>query len=263
MTQDTASSSPAKIPDNEGFKTGRSAGNSSGRLRRQPTPGRREAVILRDVSCSTCRTFGLDHTMALRWTTLGDPLSRAGTTLLEAAFMVGDQAVGVMVMREFRPPHSLEAEALQAWMAMKDRHHGREICALLTSCWQHGDVLDRGGVVHFSRLWLEPDHARGSAWAPLVNAFLAHRHLRSGPHRAALLLLRPFPLEYEGAFHEDDGVPLTALRQRQAAMARLYGHHLGVRMCPGEEGWMWKPLCRGLPEPNLHLTPCTAGMPVR
>lgn len=120
----------------------------------------------------------------------------------------------------------------------------------LLSSWPIRSVTAHGAVLDFSRLWVRPDHARSSMWAAAVRQLVQLRYHR----RYALMLLKPFPLEYERELPE--GSPLyLGFTQRQAAMSRLYASVLGAQEMPlgtraARDGWMWCPLKAGVPGPR-------------
>lgn len=62
------------------------------------------------------------------------------------------------------------------------------------------------------------------------------------------MVLKAFPLEWEGAA---DGGPVAEeamFVRRLAAMRKLYRQRLGMRDIPhNEEGWMWKPIGHAMP----------------
>jgi hypothetical protein len=99
-----------------------------------------------------------------------------------------------------------------------------------------------GNIIEFSLAWMEPSHARLSLWA-----VAAQRCLRSLFRRPGLLVLKAFPIEYEGNVTNPE--LRAALKDRQRAMFRHYRRLLSVEPLPSaaaEDGWMWRPLNRNL-----------------
>lgn len=131
-----------------------------------------------------------------------------------------------------------------------DNHSMRAVAVAetLLSGWTIENVGSCGRVVEFSRLWMRPTAARDSQWADIVNAFIERRYRRSRKTKAAVMLLKPFPLEYEGVL-DNGAVSEPALRARQAAMRRLYARTLGARQLYAGE-WMWLPMGPGAPAPR-------------
>jgi hypothetical protein len=101
--------------------------------------------------------------------------------------------------------------------------------------------------VYFERLWVEPAHARGNRWAVSMNSFLDARYGPEGACPASVLLLRPFPLEYEGAFDPSGQEPMVHFERRTSALRRLYARTLGTEGTD-PEGWMWRRISGMVPE---------------
>lgn len=107
--------------------------------------------------------------------------------------------------------------------------------------------FDYGTVVRFDRLVIDTEKdTRRIAWTCLSRAI--DREFRK---RGALLLLKTFPLEYEG---EVNDATRAAFDKRLSAMTRLYRHRLSALTLPGKwgaKGWMWRPLrFRFMPSEN-------------
>lgn len=98
--------------------------------------------------------------------------------------------------------------------------------------------FDYGTLVRFERLAIDTiKDPQRLAWPYIVRALD-----REFTKRAALMLLKAFPLEYESQVTDDNR---EAFERRLAAMARLYRHRLGALPLPnrwGDKGWMWLPL---------------------
>lgn len=98
--------------------------------------------------------------------------------------------------------------------------------------------FEYGTVVRFERLAIDTaKDTQRLAWSYIGRAL--HREFSK---RAALMLLKAFPLEYEGAVTDNNR---RAFQKRLAAMARLYQFRLGALTLPnrwGDEGWMWRPM---------------------
>lgn len=226
-----------------------------GRVRRGAKPGRREVRTIRWAGDDGSRDLIVRGGLALRWTACGDEPGMPGMISVDAAFMAGERAVGCMSLHEFRPPPEFDAEAdtFREWVR-RMRMPGADAAAeAMCAGWLPGDVREAGALVWFSRLWVEPAHARGGIW-PSVAEFLSRRYGPSGEAAGALLLLKPFPLEYEGAFTEGDLVPEGPLRLRRAALERLYAAKLGAHALDGT-GWMWRALDPNLPPPKPSPAP--------
>ena len=98
--------------------------------------------------------------------------------------------------------------------------------------------FDYGTVVRFERLAI---HTAGDS-ERLVWSYIKRALHREFGKRAALMLLKAFPLEYESKVDEDSS---AAFQKRLAAMVRLYRLRLGALPLPnrwGQKGWMWRPM---------------------
>lgn len=116
----------------------------------------------------------------------------------------------------------------------------------VSSCWDTEEIAGFGAVLELRRVWIEPSHARDSLWARVAKHFLTTLYIKE----AAYLVLKAFPLEYEGKVQPDVA---QAFQRRRTAMFRHYHHHLGVELMPGwagKSGWMWRSLKTGLPKPE-------------
>lgn len=96
------------------------------------------------------------------------------------------------------------------------------------------DIGDYGDLVELRRAWMKPHHSGRrrlrTALDGLLDRLFADR---------SMLILKAFPLEYEGNVTEEN---VQRFRQRQAAMQRHYRALLGVEPFPGEagaDGWMF------------------------
>lgn len=110
-----------------------------------------------------------------------------------------------------------------------------ELGVVLCGHWpQLSEVTDYGTIVELERAWMAPAAASGRHFAAAIKALV-----KLG-RRGALLLLKAFPLEYEGLV---DSRNTGAHARRQRALMRMYSAILGVQPVPGrvgEEGWMFR-----------------------
>lgn len=118
-------------------------------------------------------------------------------------------------------------------------------CAIL-DCWSEspGHPLEYGDIVIFSRL---KSTAASSEIAELWDAI--NRIIATSCRRPALLMLKAFPLEFEG---KGDLRSDVAFERRLVAMERHYHHRLGVGSLirTPTTSIMWKPL-RWIPQPQI------------
>jgi len=99
--------------------------------------------------------------------------------------------------------------------------------------------FDYGSIVLFDRLRIEAVSANESKVVWDLIKMVLSRLRRAG---AAGVILKAFPLEYEGKVTDDNR---NAFELRQRAMLRHYSRRLGVRTLPGEpgrSGWQWLPV---------------------
>ena len=118
------------------------------------------------------------------------------------------------------------------------------------AAWPHGLVADspftHGDLVIFDRLRIEVTSAvlSRAAWSLIAKVIDPFRNKKSRT-RGSVLLLKAFPLEFEGI---KSGQPFE---HRRDAMVRLYQRRLGVSPLPtkdGREGWLWARLAHS-PDP--------------
>jgi hypothetical protein len=107
-----------------------------------------------------------------------------------------------------------------------------------------------GTLVRFERLAVRSTRRSPDVWL-LISDVIA----REFAQRGSILMLKAFPLEYEGrATAGRPAAERKRFRRRAMAMRRYYTWRLGMRVVPGpygKEGWMWRPL-RYCPAPALQ-----------
>lgn len=126
-----------------------------------------------------------------------------------------------------------------------------ECAELIRASWsEESSPLDYGNIAMMHRLIIKRPNP--DIW-PAIRTGIERQFSKRG----ALLILKAFPLEWEG--QGKPGRPLSddpKFTKRLRAMRRHYGNTLGV--IPMDEGdghqWMWKPL-RYCPEPDLVSLP--------
>ncbi|MGI6854371.1 hypothetical protein [Mesorhizobium sp. 1B3] len=114
-----------------------------------------------------------------------------------------------------------------------------DMAIVMHGSWRwHEAPFDYGTVVRFERLAIDTRRDAGRlAWA-LIQAAITREFGRRG----ALMLLKAFPLEYEG---EVTPHRRPFFERRVRAMLRLYSRTLSAKPLPNEwgaDGWMWRPL---------------------
>ena len=177
-----------------------------------------------------------------RWTNLGDEIEEGfGPCVrerqLEGSLLSSGQAVGYVLFHEYDV--SALVSDFEFWTAC-DNHSlsATRLAEASLSGWPIS-IAETGLIVEFSRLWVDPRHARGSAWAAPVRQLFENRWALRGRTQCALLLLKPYPLEFEGNRDLNPRVHAARLAKRSNAMRRLYTRELGVQ--PIRRGtWMWR-----------------------
>lgn len=152
---------------------------------------------------------------------------------LKAQLLVNGDLAGSFLFHEYRFAPLLGSEEL---MDCADNYSASLVDLMHTICeaWPEPyDVVDYGTVVELERAWMAPKHSRPRRFEQAVGALTELFGDR------ALLLLKAFPLEYEGDVNADN---LNAFTHRRAAMMRHYRSTMGVERLPGtagDEGWMF------------------------
>jgi hypothetical protein len=121
-----------------------------------------------------------------------------------------------------------------------------ELAVVISSAWKLAELVDHGRLLEFRTAWMMPGRQPG-AWLHAAE-LLMDRVYRDD---ASVLVLKAFPLEYEGSNPKESGLD-AALERRQSAMKRHYVRCLRVEPMPGDfgrDGWMWRALSAGVPKP--------------
>lgn len=133
-----------------------------------------------------------------------------------------------------------------------DRHcqAAATFSGVVCSAWDINELMGLGPIIEFRLSWMAKRASNGRIW-PLAAVSLIDRFY---VRKSAVLILKAFPLEYEG---EVPPRSLTAkwLGRRRVAMLRHYRRHLDVELLPaklGKEGWMYRRFNASLPKPRLR-----------
>ncbi|MFK0382475.1 hypothetical protein [Agrobacterium sp. NPDC090273] len=114
------------------------------------------------------------------------------------------------------------------------------MAAVVGECWSEDwdHPLDYGSIVVFHRLIiLKPIPG---FWPTMRSAIQREFH-----RRAAMMILKAFPLEWENRFNDPAAPDKDAFERRLRAMTKHYERHLGVSplpVSPGLGNWMWLPI---------------------
>ena len=119
-----------------------------------------------------------------------------------------------------------------------------EAAEMVRTFWSddHGEnPFNFGNIVIFDRLEINAKTKSQSAavWV-LINRLISRQFLarRGKRNRAAIILIKPFPLEYEGKVTKENN---CAFERRRAAMIRHYQTRLGAKLLDENSAdcWMW------------------------
>ncbi|WP_375292399.1 hypothetical protein [Sphingomonas melonis] len=151
-----------------------------------------------------------------------------------AAVVLDGQPIGRFQLCDFRADtFTSSAEFLEALDSGSAATFavGETICAH----WEDvEDITGYGDILELHRAWIEPRHSKPGRLAGAIRATVAALHPAH-----ALMILKAFPLEYEGKVTEENGL---AFERRQTALMRYYASSLGMLPFPddtGESGWMY------------------------
>ncbi|NTF17654.1 hypothetical protein G6L37_04525 [Agrobacterium rubi] len=118
------------------------------------------------------------------------------------------------------------------------------MASFVTNNWDDYDhPLDYGSIAIFHRLVITAETS--VVWEAITAT------IRTEFKKSSMLLLKPFPLEWEGEVTPENE---EAFVRRQSAMKRYYRRTLGVQTIDGDPGvWMWKPILGPDPEPGRSM----------
>jgi hypothetical protein len=153
--------------------------------------------------------------------------------VLRARLCVDGTHAGSFKLTEIRPTPLISRDSFFDWADAQSEQMavlGEVICGH----WEEvSDVSDFGTILELTRAWMHPSFSKGGRFA------LAASSLIASLDDWVLLILKAFPLEYEGQASDQFN---AALRRRHHAMMKLYRTTLKVASFPGNagaEGWMF------------------------
>jgi len=119
-----------------------------------------------------------------------------------------------------------------------DRHcqAAADFADVVCSAWDINDLIGLGPIIEFRLSWMANRASNGRIW-PLAAVALIDLCYVS---KSAVLVLKAFPLEYQGVA-PPRSLSAKWMNRRRAAMLRHYRRHLGVQLLPaklGKDGWM-------------------------
>jgi len=132
-------------------------------------------------------------------------------------------------------------------IGLMDADYGYEarLSCAVCSAWEDliSDVTSFGPLLSFQHAWIAPNASCKGLFAN-VSEKIIDRHFDD----YSILVLFPYPLEYEGCVETRWQARAAAIRQK--AMIRYYQSALGVKLLPGRsgrEGWLWRA------SPRFHI----------
>ncbi len=151
----------------------------------------------------------------------------------------GRQRVGAFELATYDPNGCSDNEEFIDLMDA-DTGYEADLSCVLSNCWRDivMEVTAFGPILSFQSAWISQCVSQRGLLAAVLEAFIV-RHFAN----FSILVLKPFPLEYEGRV--DSSAKDRATDIRQKAMIRYYSTTLGVDLLPGcREPWMWRPSSR-------------------
>lgn len=150
---------------------------------------------------------------------------------------VGRKRVGALDFVEFEFDAFAPTEEL--WNCM-DSYAAADasLAGVLFDMWSDpADYSVYGPILDFRTAWMAPGQPPG-VWASVAKQIIA-----TCCSDYSIIVLKAFPLEYEGRAPKGSRVQFR-LRRRQRAMQRYYARVLQMKQLPGrhgKDGWMWRP----------------------
>ena len=170
--------------------------------------------------------------------------------ILQSRLYLNGCHAGSFLLTEVRPEPLIANDRFLEWADVRSA----EMLDLAETICEHwvdvSEVSDFGTILELTRAWMSPRFSSGERFSLAANALAALSAEWS------LLVLKAFPLEYEGMVTD---LNKDAHKRRQKAMVRHYRSTLGVEPFPeeaGDEGWMYLigaglPIAR--PQRGSHL----------
>lgn len=157
---------------------------------------------------------------------------------LFAWIQLGRRRVGALELHEFDMRGCLANDDVLYLMDSEEDIES-QIAQVLCSTFDDlsCDVMPYGSILDFRHAWIKPGPAQRELLAKAATTIID----AAFPDHA-LLIMKAYPLEYEGQMNDD--APIEAgLVSRQRAMVRHYHRIFGVEPLPcphGQEGWLWR-----------------------
>lgn len=157
---------------------------------------------------------------------------------LFAWLILNGERIGAFEMNQIDPNGCADNDEFLMVMDASEKFEA-DMSDVLCTQWNDiiGDVTHAGPILDFRYAWIAPEHAGGSLFSKCSHALID----RFCP-RYSILVIKAFPLEYEGREIAANPAMGRAVDCRERAMVRYYGSVFGVRPFPGkagEEGWLF------------------------
>jgi hypothetical protein len=153
--------------------------------------------------------------------------------VVKAQLHVDGEHAGSFLLNELRPKPFIDKRRFFEWADAMSSELS-ELAEVICRHWEEVfDVTDSGTVLELARVWTHPAFSGEGRFALAANTLIGLSAEWS------LLVLKAFPLEYEGQVSDGNA---DAYTRRKAAMMRHYRSTLGVTQFPGDagdEGWMY------------------------
>lgn len=181
-----------------------------------------------------CETEHLElHLHRSRWTALEEDREEIRRRVHTAKLFADGKHVGSFRLAEYDVAGWLDREDFYQWL---DDYSSAaaELAWVICTHWEDvSDFIDYGTLLELERAWVIPDS--GS-----IRRFrLAGQELVKLVPKRALMVLKAYPLEYEGVVTPANS---RARDKRARALQRFYRGTLNMQPFPGaagEEGWMF------------------------
>jgi hypothetical protein len=192
------------------------------------------------------RTLEVRYRRGRKYTLLGEQYSAVKSRDIFAWILQGTIRLGAVEFIEWHvDPLTDEDDFLYEMDA--DSAGAMAVAEAVQSVWDVAILSCYGPLLEFRLAWMLRSAARDSIWAKAAERLITAQ----GASRFSVLLLKAFPLEYEGRVSDAP----VAFELRRRAMMRLYRRVVDVRPLPGwagRDGWMWRPMADDVVAPAVR-----------
>ncbi|ATW02456.1 hypothetical protein [Sphingorhabdus sp. YGSMI21] len=142
--------------------------------------------------------------------------------------------IGAFTFNEFQGPPWICSEALFEEMDSYSAATSELAEAICDNWKEPSKIFEYGNLVELERSWMLPSMSKGGRFSAVLKALI-----REVFDDRSLLMLKAFPLEYEGRVDEETE---DNFRRRQRALMRHYHNIVEANVLPGsfgKSGWMY------------------------